>query len=533
MAQTLRLSPSRFMSNPIVEKTAWKVGPLFWGALGVGLALLIWSAYPSLQNMVQRWDSSEEYGYGYMIPVITLFLIWQRKDQLELLGFKGSWAGVLILLAGLLVVLIGQLSTLHSITQYGFVIAIIGAAYAVLGWSGFKIILVPLLLLFLMVPLPTFIFNNLSSQLQLISSEIGVAVIRLFGISVFLEGNVIDLGVYKLQVVEACSGLRYLFPLLALAIIASYFYQTAVWKRVLVIISSIPITVLMNSFRIGMIAVLVEYYGIEQAEGFLHDFEGWIVFMACVALLIFEIWLLSMVGKDRRSFREIFGMEFPEPLPSDVVVRMRPLPAQGWVGLILMGAVVLGAMSVSGRVEKIPTRVNFDSFPLVLGDWRGRDDRLDDLVLNELKLDDYVLIDYRNDSGDVVNFYVAYYGSQRSGASAHSPRSCLPGGGWRIESHTKISLDPGNIHVNRFVIRKGDFRQLVYYWFKQRDRIITNEFAVKWYLLWDALFRNRTDGSLVRLTTVLRPGEDVELGDQRLRAFAERAIPELVDYTPD
>lgn len=513
--------------------SAWRTPILLWIIIAAGLGLAIASAFEALTEMVRRWETSEEYGYGYLIPVITLFLIWQRKDKLERLPFTGSWLGVLVLAGGVLITLVGQLSTLHTITQYGFVIAIIGAAYAILGWAAFRIIVVPLLLLFLMVPLPSFIFNNLSSQLQLISSEIGVAVIRLFGISVFLEGNVIDLGVYKLQVVEACSGLRYLFPLLALAIIASYFYQAAVWKRVLLILSSIPITVLMNSFRIGVIGVLVEFYGIEQAEGFLHDFEGWIVFMACVALLIVEIWLLSLVGRDRRPFREVFGMEFPEPTPAGAVVSARTVPAQGWVGLVLLGAAVAGALAVSGRVEEIPQRAGFEAFPLTLDGWRGHTERLDAIVLDELKLDDYLMADYRNDAAEAVNFYVAYYGSQRSGASAHSPRSCLPGGGWRIESHTKVHIEPGAIPVNRFVIRKGEYRQLVYYWFKQRDRIVTNEFAVKWYLLWDALTRNRTDGALVRLTTLMQPGEDIERGDARLRAFAALAVPRLEEHVPD
>ena len=513
--------------------SAWRTPTLLWIVIVVSLGLAIASAFEALTEMVRRWETSEEYGYGYLIPVITLFLIWQRKDKLEQQPFTGSWLGAVLLAGGVLITLVGQVSTLHSITQYGFVIAVMGAAYALLGWAAFRIILVPLLLLFLMVPLPAFLFNNLSSQLQLISSEIGVAVIRLFGISVFLEGNVIDLGVYKLQVVEACSGLRYLFPLLALAIIASYFYQAAVWKRVLLILSSIPITVLMNSFRIGVIGVLVEYYGIEQAEGFLHDFEGWIVFMACVALLIFEIWLLSLVGKDRRPFREVFGMEFPAPTPAEAVVTARRVPAQGWVGLVLLGLAVAGAVAVSGRVEEIPQRVGFESFPLTLDGWRGHTERLDTIVLDELKLDDYIMADYRNADAATINFYVAYYGSQRSGAAAHSPRSCLPGGGWRIESHTQVAIEPGSIPVNRFVIRKGEYRQLVYYWFKQRDRIITNEFAVKGYLLWDALTRNRSDGALVRLTTLMQPGENIERGDERLRAFAALAVPELEEYVPD
>lgn len=506
--------------------------PLLWILICIGLALAIFSALDPLAAMVQRWDNSEEYGYGYMIPVITLFLIWQRKDKLEIIPFTGSWLGAGLLLVGVLFTVVGQLSAIYALAQYGFVIAVIGAVYGVMGWTAFKVVVVPLLLLFLMVPLPGFVFNNLSSQLQLISSQIGVAVIRLFGISVYLEGNVIDLGTYQLQVVEACSGLRYLFPLIALSIIASYFYRAAVWKRVVVILSSMPITVLMNSFRIGVIGVLVDNYGIEQAEGFLHDFEGWVVFMACVMLLVAEIWLLSRFGKERQTFREAFGMEFPGPTPEGVPTVTRTVPRHAFVVIAFLLVGAAGAVAVGGRFEQIPERAEFVSFPSSFDEWRGRNDTLDSIVLDVLNLDDYILADYRNAHGEVVNFYVAYYGSQRSGASAHSPRSCLPGGGWRIESHTQVTLDDG-LQANRFIIRMGEQRQLVYYWFKQRDRIITSEFAVKWYLLWDALARNRTDGALVRLTTVLQPGEDAKVGDARLRAFAHEIAEPLSQYVPD
>ena len=104
-----------------------------------------------------------------------------------------------------------------------------------------------------MIPLPSFLYFNLSQELQLISSMIGVAVIRLFDISVYLEGNVIDLGVYQLQVVEACSGLRYLFPLMSFGFLISYIYRGPVWQKIVIFLSTIPITVVMNSFRIGVI----------------------------------------------------------------------------------------------------------------------------------------------------------------------------------------------------------------------------------------------------------------------------------------
>ncbi|MBU2478362.1 MAG: EpsI family protein, partial [Gammaproteobacteria bacterium] len=261
-------------------------------------------------------------------------------------------------------------------------------------------------------------------------------------------------------------------------------------------------------------------------------FEGWIVFMACVLLLVVEIWLLSRFGKDRQPFREVFGMELPAPTPEGAPIVTRVVPRHAFVMIAFLAVGASGAVVIGGRPEQIPERLEFVSFPASFGEWRGRNDTLDSIVLDALNLDDYILADYRNADGKAVNFYVAYYGSQRSGASAHSPRSCLPGGGWRIESSTQVALDNG-LQVNRFIIRMGENRQLVYYWFKQRDRIITSEFAVKWYLLWDALARNRTDGALVRLTTVLQPGENAEAGDARLRALAHEIAEPLSQYVPD
>src|SRR5262249_11465682 len=144
-------------------------------------------------------------------------------------------------------------------------------------------------------------------------SRIGVAIVRLFGISVFLEGNVIDLGIYKLEVAEACNGLRYLFPLMTLGFLFAYFFKAGWWKRVFLFLSSIPIAILMNSLRIGVIGVMVDRWGTKMAEGFLHDFQGWSVFMVSVGVMILEMIALSRVGGARQPWRQLFGVEFPPP----------------------------------------------------------------------------------------------------------------------------------------------------------------------------------------------------------------------------
>jgi EpsI family protein len=190
------------------------------------------------------------------------------------------------------------------------------------------------------------------------------------------------------------------------------------------------------------------------------------------------------------------------------------------------------------RQEIIPARETFATFPVSIGSWTGHRDRIEDIYLDVLKLDDYVLTNYTSGVNDVVNLYVAYYATQRSGESAHSPRSCIPGGGWQIKGFEKrtqqdILINGAPLQTNRLLIQKGDDRQLVYYWFQQRGRDVTNEYLVKWFIFWDALTKNRTDGALVRLTTPLRPGEDAGEGDRRLIDLARKAVPLLKSYVPE
>jgi exosortase D (VPLPA-CTERM-specific) len=520
------------------QLSVWKENTLFWVGLSVALLTLGFIYLDGLILMEQWWGNREEYGHGYIIPFITLFLIWQKSDVLERIEFTGSWVGVALTVLGLFLYYAGELSSLYVIIQYAFVLAVFGVVLSIMGREGFKLIFVPLVMLLFMIPLPNFLFNNLSSQLQLISSEIGVAVIRLFDISVFLEGNVIDLGVYKLQVVEACSGLNYLFPLMTLAFISAYFFTGSFWKKTIIFLSSIPITIIMNSFRIGLIGVTVEYWGPEMAEGILHDFEGWVVFMSCIAILIAEMWVLAHIGKDKLPLREAFGLDFPEPTPEDAEVTYREIPKPFYASFIVIVLVAVSVLALPEQVEIKPERKQYAEFPLELDGWQGKTGYLEANIIETLKFTDYLMSDYRNtDDGSSVNFYTAYYASQKKGASAHSPRSCIPGGGWRITSlqnHTinNTVIDGVPFVVNRLVIEKDESKQLVYYWFQQRGRIVTNEYLMKWYLFLDSMNLHRTDGALMRLTTVLKPGQDLSIADKRLEDFSRKIAPLIPQYVP-
>lgn len=239
-------------------RPVFRLTPLGWILLAAALSAAMLAVRSGIAKMLSSF-LTPEYSYGIIIPFVAAFLVWQCRDQIERVPFTGSWAGLLLALFGSVLGVVGKMSALYTIEQYSAFITLYGLVLGLTGWKVFRLLWIPLLILIFLVPLPSFLYQNFSAQLQLWSSQIGVWCMRLFGVSVYLEGNVIDLGVYKLQVAEACDGLRYLFPLMTIGFLIAHFFKAAFWKRALLFLSSIPITILMNSFRIGTIGVMVEH----------------------------------------------------------------------------------------------------------------------------------------------------------------------------------------------------------------------------------------------------------------------------------
>ena len=493
-----------------------------------------------LGDLYNIWNLKPEYSHGLIIPVISAYLIWRQREQLRELPFTGSWAGVGLILLGLVLRFVGAATTMFTMEHYAFLLVLYGLVLTLTGPAIFKRLWMPLLILVFAVPLPTFFNTSLSLQLQLLSSSLGVLVIRAAGISVLLEGNIIDLGSYQLEVAEACSGLRYLFPLMTLAFIVAYLLRGPMWKRLLVFVSSIPITVVMNSLRIGVIGITVEHWGPAMAEGVLHDFEGWLVFMLSTAALVTTAIALGRVGKQKVHWRDMFALDTAAPKQASVT---KSTPALQSVPRSFVAAAVL--VLVSAAVDSTlpaphttyPARLSFDEFPTRMGNWVGKRGALETLYLDALRLDDYVLADYSGPDGMPVNFYAAYYKSQDTTRIIHSPHDCIPGGGWEITKLEQrwfpaVGTRPG-FKVNRVIVQLGSRRQIVYYWFDERGRHLSNEYAAKWYLFWDSLTRHRSDGALVRFVSPWPVEASESAVDQRIMTLARQIEPTLSRYVPD
>jgi len=509
----------------------------FWLALAVGAGALVF--HPGIAGLLTAW-ARPEYSHGPLIPVISGYLFLR---QLKLVpaqaGRTGTrWPGALVVLAAVLMAVVGRLSGFDEIVAYALILWIGGLILTSMGWERGRHFWPPVLHLVFMLPLPDVFYYKASLTLQLISSVIGVEIVRAFGIPVFLEGNIIDLGVYKLQVAEACSGLRYIFPIMSFTYIFAVLYQGPVWIKAVLLLAAVPLAILMNSIRIGFIGIMVDNYGIGAAEGFMHLFEGWVIFLLCIAAMIGLARLMQRLTGDRRPFAEALDLDVSGLAPQLARVGdIRPSAALlgtsaaiAAVGGLMLAAPAIGLARTPEPVERTP----FAFFPETLGGWQaGPRKTLSERVEQVLAADDYIITDYRHpDQPTGVNFYVAWYLDQRDGGT-HSPEICIPGGGWEIDAleRTQVAIEtaegPRQVRLNRIVIRNGMRRQLAYYWYDQRGRHLASDIAAKGWLLWDAASTGRSDGALVRLVTTMLPGEEIPDAERRIRAFMRLAMPEL------
>ena len=388
------------------------------------------------------------------------------------------------------------------------------------GWRLVRLLLFPLFLLVLMFPLPGLLTKQLTMPLQLISSRLATAMLQMVGIPAFCQGNVIDLGVRQMQVVEACSGLRYILSLFALGVIFCYFFQRRLWKILLLLIVLIPSAIVANAFRVMGMGIFPAL----QQPGFWHAFSGWLIFVFCLGILSLINWILNKIQP-------------LSPIPPDPFAPPAPAPRRALViESYLVIALVLVCLGgpIASRVAQAPAvelRQSFDSFPMELGPWRGQLAYIDPEMVKATQSDAHLNADFSQPGQPPVNLWIAYYETQKkAGGFVHSPKLCLTGGGW-TELNTGIARIGKDMPVNYMIMEQMGNRTVVYYWYLQRGRWFTNEYLNKLYMVLDGLTRRRTDGALVRLITPAQP--NVEEARKRLDAFALQLAPVLPNFIPN
>ena len=486
-------------------------------------AFVIWFYWPILTKLFNYLINNDDYSYGLLIPVVSCYIIYQKWPQIKQTPWQPSWWGLLILIAGLLLNLIGELAADIFVPRLSFIIALGGISILLGGWRFFRLLLFPLFLLLLMIPLPQLVNQKLTLPLQLISSQLATGLLQLIGIPVFRQGNIMDMGVRQMQIVDACSGLRYILALLALGVIFCYFYQRQPWKIIILLIILIPTTIFANALRVmGM--------GIYPAllEGFWHGFSGWLIFIFCFGILAAANYLLNRLSPPED------GKISDADLKTSGKIAMPEKRTGSWGHIFAAALIILIFLPITQRASyapNYPLREGFENFPMTIDAWKGRHVYIDPDMVAATQSHAHLNAEFSNPEKGLVSLWIAYYESQKkAGGFVHSPKGCFVGSGWEIENSKIIDIAEGK-PINWMVVNRMGEKLLVYYWFLQRGRWLADETENKFYMAYDGFWRRRTDGALIRLITPI--GGNIETAQQRLTLFAQELLPILNTYIPD
>jgi len=254
----------------------------------IGLFLICYFIlyYDTILGLIEDWNANDNYSHGFLVPFITVYFIWNMKDQLSNISIKPENNGLFFLIGSLIFFIITNIGAEFFTMRFTMILVLLSGIYYLLGIDFMRQLFLPVSYLIFMIPFPAIIWNKIAFPLKIFATSIAVSVIKFINIPVYSEGNIIHLANTTLEVVDACSGLRSLVSLLALSAAFALITKNTRIRNVILFLSAIPIAIILNIFRLTMTAVLAIKFGPDTAKGFLHDASGFVVFIMAFLLLM-------------------------------------------------------------------------------------------------------------------------------------------------------------------------------------------------------------------------------------------------------
>lgn len=290
------------MSAPDIAPPATSHRPNagFWIAAAWFGGLLILSYAPVLYRLAVQWMNDEDMGHGVFVPVVAGYVVWKTRDRWLPGAGSPNWWGLVVVAWGALQLAVATLGAELFLARTAFIVSLAGVVLALGGFQVLRALAFPLFLLFFMVPIPAIVYNQVTFPLQLLASEMASQALSAMGIPVLREGNIIELASQRLNVVEACSGIRSLLSLSFLSLVYGFFFDGRAWMRVLLFAATVPIAILANAGRVTLTGLMSEY-DVELARGFFHLASGWVVFMIALVILVVFHQAVNLVYRRLRA----------------------------------------------------------------------------------------------------------------------------------------------------------------------------------------------------------------------------------------
>lgn len=469
--------------------------------------LLYFDHFPKL---IALWNL-DDFSYCYLVPLIFVYLVW---DKLDLNINPSPFLGMVAFLLFFFIYYVGLMAAMGSFvyfSMWGFILASFISIYGVHFVIANKFSLTILLFI---VPIPSFLTTVITFRLRLVSSWISEMLIKASGISVYREGNTLDLGTAALQVVDACSGLRYLMPSILLAMLVGYFFLHSRFKRVLLVVLSIPISVFSNSIRIYIVALVSKYISVDVATGLFHDFAGLLIFLTTIILVVICVLIFRVNDEPSKSVSPA--------IPTTRGLTMKEFAL--WGGVCLMSVYL--SFYETHVVDYDPMEQSLSTFSIE----SDSEKRLSLSAAEEavLQPDEYFMATYKLD-GAPYYLLITKYLSQSMGRLAHYPVTCLVGSGWNVEKTSTVFVQYKGVTLpfRQTLLNRGEALLISRIMYVQRSRLLTNPLLYKYYLLYDGIVHERTDGVLIRFDMSIPGNVGMAEANRMADVFSVKIISEL------
>jgi EpsI family protein len=518
--------------DKILKQVNAKSNGMFLQA-GIGISILYCYAYV-LREMVKKWRYEDTYSYGFLIPIISVYLIWLNRNEIKKVPMKPDFkTGIPVLISGLVMFIFGKSSRILLAQEISIVPTIIGIILILYGRSIFRIVWFPVFYLLFMVPLWDDFLKPLHLPFQLVSAMIGVKILNIFSIPVLQNSTIIELPNITLEVAQVCSGVNYLISVVAIGVPLCYLFLKSWPRRILLISLSVLIAALSNGLRVAGIALYSYSQGVNIVSNEIHGpfaiFRALGIAMIGYLVIFWGVWLLSdkkrltnNIGSDVRAGPININTSGDNNISQSRNNYFFPL----FSILLIVSA---GTYNNFYKPSPVPLKMDFGNFPYIMKGWVGKDiyPPYDLVNFKKSGATDELSRLYINEEGVEVLLYVGYFDYQSQTQKLISYRT-----DFLFANSTPFKVDFGNYKLNEVNIYRKNGNSIVLYWFDVNGRKTNNRYLAKAYLMWDSMIKRKSNSAIIMLRTNTTNKENFHKSFFLYERFLKTIFPILKEFLP-
>ncbi len=485
---------------------------------------------PTWQWMYQNWTAEDSYSsHGFLIPLISGWLLWQNRSKLKELKLQGSWWGIWVLCGALLLHSMSGIARVHFTSGISIIFAVAGLTLFLLGTSGLRWAWFPIFYLFCMIPFPSVLVSQITLQLKLMAAEGAARILEFVGYSLIREGSIIYFSHTQLVVGDVCSGLRSLVSLIALGLPFVYLIYACWWRKILMFIALFPVAFIFNVFRIILLGLVTYYWGPEAASGWVHDFSGILLFVGDLITL----WGVYLLLKEQAPASVVAAKS--EPTISWKSFFQIPIASGFWfkyaTTIVFCGCISVISMLYFYKDYPTENKSYTQGFPNQFASWQiTKDFPINYRTIQLLETTDILMRYYRRSNQEPPVLLSMVASSTANRKIAHPPEICYRGAGYEVMRREKIKLDNG-IEAILLVVYSGKIQELVLYWYKFGGEYTADYYYHQTNVLFNFLQKQKGGLALIRVSVNITDNADKSL--KILQDFVKDMAPLLKDHLPE